>query len=188
MEDFEVPKAGDQIVVSETQSITFLQTAEDTNGELLEVRATYKPESPSPPAHYHPQQYERFEVLRGTFCAVIDGKETIHRPGDTFMVPAGAIHWMHNIASERGELLWQIRPALRTEYFFTSFWTLDQESAGSDRSPNLLQIAVLLPEFYDEFRLASPPFIIQKLLFGVLSVLGRALGYRKSDVFGVSRR
>lgn len=176
---------GDQIVVSESQGLTFLRTGAETDGELLEVRATYRPDSPEPPAHYHPNQEERFEVLRGTFEAVIDGEEAVYTPGDSFTVPQGAVHWMRNIASEPGELGWEIRPALRTASFFTAFWGLEREHGGAEAGPDLLQAAVLLPEFYDEFRLASPPFLVQRLLFGILAPLGGALGYRTSAAFSV---
>ncbi|NIS30833.1 MAG: cupin domain-containing protein, partial [Actinobacteria bacterium] len=53
-------------------------------GDLLEVRAEYPPDSSQPPAHYHPNQEERFEVLRGRFEAVIDGEEAVYEAGDSF--------------------------------------------------------------------------------------------------------
>lgn len=172
-----MPNSGDEIVVSQYQRLRFVQTAAETGGELLQVVASYRPESPRPPAHYHPHQRESFEVRRGKFRVQIAGQEALFQTGQAFEVPAGAVHWMHNVASEKGELLWEIRPALKTEYFFATFWNLDRKTASSGVEPGLLQFAVLLPEFYDEFRLAQPPFALQKLLFGLLAPIGRARGY-----------
>ena len=55
-EPFKMVAPGDRIVVSESRRLTFVKTRAETDGELLEVRARYGPESPKPPAHYHPNQ------------------------------------------------------------------------------------------------------------------------------------
>jgi hypothetical protein len=39
-------------------------------------------------------------------------------------------------------------------------------------------MAVIAQEYEEEFRLAKPPWLIQKVLFGVLGPLARLLGYR----------
>ena len=60
------------------ERLTFLKTATETNGDLLEMEAIYNPNSPQPPLHYHPYQEEQFRVLSGTFRtkppATRDGK------------------------------------------------------------------------------------------------------------------
>ena len=49
------------------ERLAFRRTAAETNGDLLEMEATYNPHSPQPPLHYHPYQDEQFRVLSGTF-------------------------------------------------------------------------------------------------------------------------
>ena len=44
--------------------------------------------------------------------------------------------------------------------------------------PSLWQIAVTVPYFGDEIRLTNPPWALQRVLFGLLSPVGRMLGYR----------
>lgn len=173
-------QAGDKIQISESHSITFLRTAAQTNGELLELRVRYPPHSERPPAHYHPFQREHFEVLAGRFLVWIDGQEVIYQAGEAFDIPECAVHWMHNTASESGVLVWQIRPALRTGDLFAAIWTLEKELAYRQSRPSLLQMAVVLSEFTKEFRLASPPFLIQRLLFAGLALVGRAFGHRRA--------
>ena len=46
--------------------------------------------------------------------------------------------------------------------------------------PNLLQAAIFAREFSDVLFFTNPPLWVQRLLFGVLSGVARALGYRGS--------
>ena len=43
--------------------------------DLLEVEAVYGPGGSPPPAHLHPSQHERFEVLAGQIRARVDGED-----------------------------------------------------------------------------------------------------------------
>jgi len=43
-------------------------------------------------------------------------------------------------------------------------------------APNLLQMAVVAREYEEEFRLVKPPWLIQRVLLGVLGPLARLLG------------
>lgn len=177
--------AGDRITASEYEEIFFISTAADTDGNLLEVEVTYEPISDRPPPHYHPSQTEQFEVIAGLFSAEIGGKTTVYHRGDTFQVPAGTIHWMHNVSDEQGKLRWQIRPAMRTEDFFQSSWTLERDLRAAGSSPNLLHFALLLSEFHDEYRLAKPPYLVQRILVAVLAPIARLLGYpQASELLG----
>ena len=115
-------KSGDVLTNPDGESLTFLQTASETNGELLEMEVVYMPKSEKPPEHYHPEQEERFEVLAGAFRANIGGKTHVYEIGDTFTVPPGTAHWMHNVSEEKGRMNWQTRPAMDTETFFETLW------------------------------------------------------------------
>jgi mannose-6-phosphate isomerase-like protein (cupin superfamily) len=114
-----VARSGDEIrnpVAGLT--LRFLQTAADTDGELLEMEATYEPRLIEPPVHFHPRQEERFEILEGTVQAEIDGERRQLRSGDTLNVPAGTPHSMWNAGDVPARTRWETRPALRTEQFF----------------------------------------------------------------------
>ena len=76
---------------------------------------------------------------------------------------------MHNTSHEVGRVIWQTRPAMRTETFFETIWGLARDGKVSeDRSPGLLQIAVLGSAYSDQFRLTSPPYGLQRILFFIL--------------------
>ena len=158
--------------------LVFCQTGIETNGALLEMEASYPPHSPQPPDHYHPRQAERFQVLQGTFRTNIGGVEKTFAVGDTFTVPANTNHWMHNISDTEGCLLWQVRPALQTQAFLEMMWGLEADGKTNANSvPNLLQLAVILKTYSNEFRATSPPYWIQRLLFGILAPIGQLFGY-----------
>jgi quercetin dioxygenase-like cupin family protein len=160
------------------QRIIFRRTSVDTHGELLEVEAVYTKPTPSrPPVHYHPHQEEIFRVLSRELHAEIAGRPRTLREGETLVIPEGTRHEMW--AEEAGvRVNWQTRPALRTEAFFETVFGLALQGKTDEKGvPNLLQAAVIAEEYADVFRLASPPWPVQKLLLAVLAPLGRLLGY-----------
>jgi len=103
--------AGDEFVRPNGERLSFRMTSQETSGELLEMEVVYSPNSPRPPAHYHPSQEEHFEVLNGKLYAEIGGQRRKYEAGDRFTVPIGTHHWMHNTSSEFGKVIWQVRPA-----------------------------------------------------------------------------
>jgi mannose-6-phosphate isomerase-like protein (cupin superfamily) len=130
-------------------TLRLLQTAGSTDGELLEMEATYEPGSIEPPAHFHPAQDERFEIRSGTMRARVDDIERDLGPGESIELPRGTVHAMWNAGDEPVVLVWQTRPALRTEEFFETVAKLARgEDAGVDA-------ARLLDEYADVFRLAN---------------------------------
>ncbi len=170
---------GDELVNGQGGRLVFRQTAGSTGGALLEMNVWYKPNSFPPPAHYHPDQEEHFQVLSGAFHTIIDGHEQSYQPGESFTVPPGVPHAMHNSSHDVGQLLWQVRPALETEIFFETLWGLARDGKVNDQGvPNLLQGAVFGQTYDREFRLVKPPYSILKILFAVLGPLGRLVGYQ----------
>jgi quercetin dioxygenase-like cupin family protein len=161
------------------QRIIFRRTSEDTAGELLEVESVYTSPSPSrPPAHYHPAQEEIFRILAGELHAVINGRQRVLKKGETLVVVEGTRHEMW--AEEAGvRVNWQTRPALKTETFFETIFGLASQGKTNEKgTPNILRAAIIARAYSDEFRLAGPPWMVQRLLFAVLAPFGRLLGYR----------
>lgn len=175
-----VAKSGDVIEHPVTgERVVWRSVAEDTDGKLLELELFARPGGFVAAAHVHPGQEERFEVASGTLIMLVDGQERTLRAGDVAVVPAGRPHAWWNGGSDEVHIRGQISPALRTEHFFETFFGLGKDGKTNRKGlPNPLQLAVLMREYEDEMRLAKPPFIVQRMLFAPLAVLGRALGYR----------
>ncbi len=170
---------GDELIDSEGGKIIFKETAASTNGELLEMEAHYPAKSELPPEHYHPYQEERFQILNGTIRAIIDGQENLYQHGQEFTIPPGTPHAMHNVSSEEGRVIWQTRPAMKTEFFHETIRKLSQDGhLSTHERPSMLQLAVIFREYKDEFRLKKPPYLVQSILFGILAPFGRLRGYK----------
>ena len=172
--------AGEQLINPVTgQRLVFRRTTHDTGGELLEVESYLPPGSIEPVEHLHPRQEEHFEVIAGEVRVRLAGQVRTLRAGDTLLIPPGTPHAMWNAGSTEAGFIWQTRPALKTETFFETVWGLASDGKVDDRGrPSLLQTAVLMREYADEFRLTKPPRPIQRLLFGLLAPIARRRGYR----------
>ncbi|MEZ4520191.1 MAG: cupin domain-containing protein [Thermomicrobiales bacterium] len=173
-------QAGDEIENPVTgQRLIFLKTADETGGELLEMESHYKPGGWPPALHYHPHQREHYQVIEGALTVLLDGRTLEFKSGDTFVIEPGQIHEMWNQGLEWTRVNWQVRPAMRTaELFETAFGLAADGKVNARGIPNPMQISVMVPEFDREFRLAQPPRIVQKILFGVLGPVARLMGYQ----------
>lgn len=161
------------------QRLVFVRTAVETGGELLEMESHYRPQGRPPALHYHPVQQERFEILRGTLRVSLGGEESDFSPGQVLLIEPGVVHEMWNPGTEWAVVNWQVRPALNTEQFLRTAFGLAQDGQVNRLGlPPLLQAAVLLRAHDVEFRLARPPYAIQRLLMGILAPVGRLAGYR----------
>lgn len=154
-----------------------LRAAEDTNGELLELEATYEPGSVEPLVHFHPRQAEHFEILRGSIRAQVGREQRVLRAGETVDVPAGTVHAMWNEGDVQAKVIWQTRPALHSEDFFRTVGALSQEGKLTSKGPrNPLVGASLLYRFRNEFRLGSLPGIVRLIAIPPLAGLARLFG------------
>src|SRR3712207_520624 len=101
-------RAGDALRNPVTgQRLVFLKTAADTDGDLLEMETWYRAGGPRAPAHYHPKQDERFEVLSGAVQCVIDGEERVLREGEVLEVPRGTRHEFGGHPDEDAHVRWE---------------------------------------------------------------------------------
>jgi mannose-6-phosphate isomerase-like protein (cupin superfamily) len=129
--------------------LEFTVTGEESQGQLHEMRATYRPGSALPVAHLHPHQSEHFAVLEGEMWCLVDGVATTLRAGDTIDIPAGSVHQMRNPGPVGAVVTWQTRPALRTGEFH-------REIAAARRSGEASAVLAVVAEFSDVFVLAPP--------------------------------
>lgn len=161
------------------ETFSFTRTGADTGGELLEIKTDYRPNSAKPPSHYHPKQQEHFEVVEGGMTVEMQGKQRVYHAGESFDIPQDIPHAMWNAGDVTARVIWQIRPALNSQTLFETVWGLRQDGkVGKNGTPNLLQAAVMMRTYDNEFRLVSPPPLVQKILFVPLGFIGRLLGYK----------
>lgn len=149
--------------------LRFVQTAAETQGALHVQEARYSPNSPLPPYHRHPWQEERFSIVEGSLRFRVAGKVTIAHQGDEVRIAAGALHQLNNPHDAPAMVLWETRPALRTAEFFVAM----SAALRGRAKPRLVDAAAILSEYRAEFQLASPPPLVQRVLFGCLAPFGR---------------
>lgn len=155
------------------QQLRVLKSAADTDGALLEMEATYQPHSPEPPSHYHPYQEEEFVFLSGELMVRIFGEVHTFRQGDVLHVPAKKVHSMWNEGDQPATVLWRVWPALDTEEFLAAATGLANEGKTNQQGkPALMEGAALGRKYAHVFRLASPPFLVQRVLFLVVVPVG----------------
>lgn len=140
-------------------SLEVVRSSDSTGGALVEFRARYEPHGVPPPPHYHPIQAEHFQVVSGRLTAIVGGKRFALEKGDRLDVDRGTVHKMWNEGDVEAVVSWEVRPALRTQDFMTAMWA----------SRGLLKQLLLIRRFRKEYRLASPPAVIQDLLFLLLA-------------------
>lgn len=117
-------QAGETIASPPTgQSLTFLATAQDTDGELLRIEARFAPGAFIPP-HLHRYQEERFEVLDGEGEFLVGRRRRRVRPGDTLTIPVGRPHAFRTTGERGARLVAELRPALDSEEVFAKLFAL----------------------------------------------------------------
>jgi quercetin dioxygenase-like cupin family protein len=183
-----VARRGDTLENPVTRErMTFLETASDTNGELLRLEHVFAPGGFVPAAHTHPKQEERLEVVAGTPRFLVAGEEQTGRAGDAIVVAPGVAHRWWNAGEDETRVLIELRPALEMEAVFEALATLAREGKLDEKGfPSPLRGAVLSRRFKEEIAPAHDPNIpfnrlplpVLNAFLAVAALIGRALGYR----------
>jgi quercetin dioxygenase-like cupin family protein len=170
-----------QIIESRTygDKAKFLVTAADSNGELLRAEIWVKPGGEGPPEHYHPIQSETFEVIKGQLNLMHEGKEIALKPGEKFTVPPNTLHKWYNASTEEMVAVVELRPALKTEYFLESMYSLDYQGKLDKKGlPSPLQFAAILNECYGELFVIGPPIFLQKIIAKIVGRFAKMIGFK----------
>lgn len=149
--------------------IKFTQTGAETGGSLHVQEARYPAHSPPAPLHRHPMQDERFVIVEGALQFRVGGVDRLVSAGESIEVPRATFHRAYNPGDVPTLAIWETRPALRTAEFFAA---MGRASRGRAR-PRLIDAAAILSEFRDEFEMAKPPPLVQRIVFGCLAPWGR---------------
>jgi len=161
------------------ERVTFLTTAAESDGKVLELRAEARPTPNRPPMHVHARQQETFVVESGRLSYSIDAREGTAEAGDTLVVPAGAPHTWWNDGPGVVVVRGRLEPAGRFETFVETIYGLTASGRVNSKGiPNPLQAAVVFQEFRDDWVPVFLPWPVRKVVFPVLALIGRLAGYR----------
>jgi mannose-6-phosphate isomerase-like protein (cupin superfamily) len=161
------------------ETLTFVVTAADSDGRLLRVDVTADPGKDGPPVHVHRSFVERYDLREGRLRITLRGEPRVLEAPARLEIPRGAPHTFRVEGDRPARMVVDFEPAGTYEGFLVTMYGLAADGKTNDRGvPNILQTAVVGREHLDDFALARPPYLVQKLLFAVLAPLGRLLGYR----------
>jgi len=157
------------------ERITFRRTSADTGGELLAIDLELPAGGRVPGGqHVHPNQEERFEVVRGTMRFKMGRRRVTAGPGEVVVVPPGQKHDFANAGDGDALVRVEVRPALRMEELFeTAVGLAEQGRTMLGGIPRPLDLAVFTEEFADEVHGAFPPRPLQRLVLAPLARLAR---------------
>jgi len=161
------------------ERVTFLATAEETNGEYVRVRNETSAGAPGVVMHYHLAYTEAFEVLKGRLDMCVGSKENhlVLAEGESVFVPLDTLHRFWNSSTEPVVFDVEIRPARNFEKAVRAAAGLAQDGKTNEKGvpKNILELA-LIYELSESFIVGIPLFL-QRGIFGALARIARWRGY-----------
>jgi quercetin dioxygenase-like cupin family protein len=145
------------------ETLTFLETATDTNGEKLVFDLVLKPGSTVPMKHTHTKQDEIFELVSGSVHIEVGAEHKLLMPGENAVMPKKIPHRWWNNHTENAKLTVTFIPAHNTEDFFVEMFAL---ASGGKTKPNgspTFRQAALMCGKYDIYH-PKIPVILQKIV------------------------
>ena len=128
--------------------------------------------------HIHPEQEERFEVVRGRMRFRTRRERIFAGPGEVVVVPPGVLHDWANVGEEPALVLVEVRPALAMERLFETAIALAEDGrAFGNGMPKPLDLALFLREFEREVQVAFPPPWLQRIALAPLAWVAEQRGH-----------
>jgi len=160
------------------ERIRFLQTAPETNGELVQYESWLAPGGSVGEPHSHPVQESRFTVVSGTASFSIHGARFVLGPGQQLTVPRRTAHCLWNAGDVEAHLVVEFRPGmLKQEFSETTFGLARDGRHHLHGIGNLLQWAVIAAVYRRETQSPGRPLWL-RLGLPALAPFGWMLGYR----------
>jgi mannose-6-phosphate isomerase-like protein (cupin superfamily) len=156
----------------------FRQTVVKQENGLVHCHVELDPHAPGPPEHIHTGFDEVVEIENGEVNMRCAGKETVIRPGESFLIKKGVPHKFWN---STGETI-RVKGSMAFPEKFA--FTLSQVYGYMDENPNfaqsksmIFQITMMQQVGFDSY-IAGPPVFMQKLIGFLSTPLSRLAGMK----------
>lgn len=156
----------------------FLETAKDTQGEYVAMKAVINGKGKLVPDHLHTLQEESFEVLSGQLTIWHDGRLSVLSAGEKITLPRNKPHNHYNDATDPVVYMHIVTPALDFDYLIENLVGLAADGKSKQGKYGLVQQLVTLKYLDSKTFLADVPIGIQQVMMNTIAPLGRLLGYR----------
>jgi quercetin dioxygenase-like cupin family protein len=158
--------------------ITFIKTAEDTNGDYLLAKLEVAPGGGNV-MHYHTTFTEEFKVIDGQLNVSLNGEEKILKVGDSALVPKMAHHRFYNTTDKYATAMLELRPARNFEKSIRIAYGLARDGKTNEKSlPKSIWHLALLFQLGEGY-IPGLPLTIQRGIFGTLAGIAKLLGKDK---------
>jgi quercetin dioxygenase-like cupin family protein len=133
------------------------------------------------PAHFHPAQIERFEVVTGEVEFRIGRTSSRAGPGDRLVAEPGVVHAFKNSGAVDALVRVEVQPAPRLQAFLEEAAALARQGKYTQRGvPRGLRAAAELAELMERYSdvtvMAFPPRPLQRILLSPLARLAPSRG------------
>jgi quercetin dioxygenase-like cupin family protein len=131
--------------------------------DLNIFKCIVRPEARTPVPHYHEKFDETIKSLVGITTIRLDGKTIQLNPGDSIVIPRGAIHQIANKTNDAIEFLCEIRPGIFGYEYFRDISTIVNVKGPPDidRFKSIMRSYGLVPVI--SFK--------QSIIFGLIRVI-----------------
>ena len=158
------------------ETITILETTEQTGGEKLVFECRVTPGGSPLPPHVHSTQEERFEIQSGELGVMLGGKKQVLRQGDRIALPAGVKHQWWVAGEGDVQFRVEVSPARNLEATLEAVCGMAQAgkltSRAMPRNPFLLANLGRFSKTY----IPVVPIWMQRIGLDVGSLTGRLFG------------
>ncbi|WP_194774593.1 cupin domain-containing protein [Pararhodonellum marinum] len=159
-------------------TIEFIETSSDTNGERVTLKVTLKSKGQTVDDHLHILQDESFEVLSGTLTYLKDGKKNYIGAGERVVLPKNKPHNHYNTSDEPAAFIQTITPAIDVDYFIENLFGMINDGKVKEGKLPFLQAMVTAKYLESPSRLAAIPMGLQNVLINTIGPMARIFGYR----------
>lgn len=156
----------------------FLETARETNGEHVTLKATIHSKGQLVPKHFHVYQDETFDVISGQLTVWLDGEVKIISAGEKITLLKGIPHNHFNDGNEPVTYIHRVEPALDFDFLIENLVGLAADGKSKNGKYGLVQDLVTLKYLDSKSYLADLPIGVQKVLMNTIAPVARRFGYR----------
>lgn len=156
----------------------YLETAKDTGGAYVSLKAMIQTKGPLVPNHFHLYQEEAFEVISGNLTIWSGGKKDILSAGEKVTLPQNVPHNHYNNSEVPVTYIHTVTPGLDFDYLIENLVGLAADGKSKNGKYGLMQELVTLKYLDSKTFLADMPLGLQKFLMRTIAPIGRLLGYR----------
>jgi hypothetical protein len=157
-----------------------MRRVRDADGQsVLAIESSLPPGVGGPPLHLHFHQREDGTVKGGSLGTLVGKKKAILSVGETVYFPAAIVHKWWNAGDDLLELAGHAIPAVDLDRFIQALFAV--LNASPSGRPSIFYMTHMLWRHRHTQVVMVPPPIIQRILFPIILLVGRALGKYSGD-------